>query len=242
MASLNLPVYALIEVRDASLAEQFLRAWLTRMSVPNIMQDNRSSFFAMRSYETAVENGQPPVFTLDVLLFVIRWKIFFTIRGNCLIIATQRRLLEELAAKEAPRLQTETNLETRLNYRAFNEVAETTRANWQEQIISSCIHNLGSLYALTSFRGLPPADWKKASLLINGYIPFCPLGGTYSFDEAADTVRCSIHGEALHPRQPWVPDPNAPLNKLFDSLQGVTASLRFTPEGIMTSVDLTYAP
>ena len=104
----------------------------------------------------------------------------------------------------------------------------------------SCLNNLGSLYALTSFRGIPPTDWNQASLLINGYVPFCPVGGTYSFVEAADAVCCSIHGDPLHPRQPLIPDPNAPLNKLFDSLQGVSASLRFTPEGIMTSVDLTF--
>ncbi|MBF0501037.1 MAG: hypothetical protein HQM09_12940 [Candidatus Riflebacteria bacterium] len=245
MGSLNLPVYGLIEIKNTVIAEQFLREWLFNWATENAKARdnfNRWRFFDVKVYETAMGTNQSPIFTLDMMALILRLRIFFTIKEGCIIIASQRQILQDLLASDAPRLKTETNLEVRVNYRSFKEVADATRIRWQEQVRDSCLNNIGSLYALSRFRGLSPTTWAQKSLLINGYIPICPVGGVYTLNEAADAVQCSIHGDPLHPRQPFMPDPKAPLNKFFDGMQGLSASLQFTPEGIMTRVDLEHTP
>lgn len=73
---------------------------------------------------------------------------------------------------------------------------------------------------------------------LRGYQPYCPSGGTYSVDEASGAVVWSIHGNQHNPKQPAYSDQTSPTMRLINSLDRVNARLSFTPEGLMTTVDI----
>ncbi|HNV71886.1 MAG TPA: hypothetical protein PKO06_19430, partial [Candidatus Ozemobacteraceae bacterium] len=238
LSALNLPIYAAIEVRDEETVLRFVREWLTFHTDENLRKQDlwNRSFFDFKTYETQAGEGRPTIHGLDLLLFILRYRFFFAVHQGHLLIATQRELLNELLDANLPRFRTRANIEMRLRYEAFDRVALTTKLNWQAQTRQACQNNLGLLYQLARYRRLPPGQWSSESLRVNGFIPFCPEGGTYQDEIERNCISCSIHGDHIAPRQPWKANANQPLNRFLDSLKELGGSLSFTPEGIMTRV------
>ncbi|OQA06085.1 MAG: hypothetical protein BWY66_02062 [bacterium ADurb.Bin374] len=233
--SLNLPVFSVVQVRDETLAARFLREFLDQLVRHSMGSESRfSDGLRLRTYETSLGTGKPSYHTLELGLFVVRFRFFFAIHDGALLISTQRGVLERMLNGPVERLQTTANLEFRLRYKAFDRISEATRLGWQEQVREACLNNLGSLYALSRLRGIPLESWSDESLRINGYVPFCPEGGVYRDEPGHGGIICSIHGTPEKSRQPESADTAQPLNRFVDSLEELIASLEFTPEGIFT--------
>jgi len=71
-----------------------------------------------------------------------------------------------------------------------------------------------------------------------GYRPVCPDGGTYRYDRAADAAVCSVHGSLYAPARLTAPPAGSPQGRLIHSLDRVLATLRFTDEGLQTTVEI----
>lgn len=237
--SLNLPVFGVVQVRDELLASRFLREFLDQLVRHSMGDESRfSDGLRLRTYETSLGKGKPSFHTLELGLFVVRFRFFFAIHEGTLLISTQRGVLERMLNGPVDRLKTTANLEFRLRYKAFDRISEATRLGWQEQVREACLNNLGSLYALSRLRGIPSKRWSDESLRINGYVPFCPEGGAYRDDPALGGIVCPVHGTPEKPRQPETADTAQPLNRFVDSLEELSASLEFTPEGIFTRTSI----
>ncbi|MFZ2961139.1 MAG: hypothetical protein WA705_30030 [Candidatus Ozemobacteraceae bacterium] len=260
LTGLNLPVYAAIKVKDEAKIERFLREWSASLKDESALQQSgrgRGGFSraVLYSWETLMPGEKPvTLHSLYFKLFILELRTFYAVSNGYLLIANQRRLIQELV-QNGGRLPEKTpagsstpstiptssemsNLGLHVYFDAFREIAEHSGLVRQEKMRESCLANLGSLHALRYFRGVLPADWDRMSLLVNGAVPFCPAGGHYEDDPACGGIRCSIHGDGYSPRQPFSPDTTLPLNQFLDTLKSVEAALSFTPEGIMTKVRL----
>ncbi len=241
--SLNLPVFGVVQVRDEPLAARFLREFLDQLVRYSMSDESRfSSGLRLRTYETSLGTGKPAFHTLELGLFVVRFRFFFAVHGGALLVSTQRSVIERMLNGPVDRLKTSANLEFRLRYKAFDRISEATRLGWQEQVREACLNNLGSLHALSRLRGIPPDRWNDESLRINGYVPFCPEGGAYRDEPGRGGIVCPVHGTPEYPRQPESADATQPLNRFVDSLEELTASLEFTPEGLFTRTTIRRKP
>jgi hypothetical protein len=71
-----------------------------------------------------------------------------------------------------------------------------------------------------------------------GYRLVCPDGGTYRYDAATGDAVSSIHGRLSQPvRREELPK-GSPLADLLDSVEAVLSGLRFTKEGVSTTLEI----
>ena len=102
----------------------------------------------------------------------------------------------------------------------------------------ACHQNLPLEAILIKALGLPPDTLGPTIAALRGYQPYCPSGGRYLVDERTGAVTCSLHGTAGKPKQPAAGDKASKTLTLVNSLERVNARLAFTPEGLMTTVDI----
>jgi|GEM_PF-1081798 len=241
LAGLNFPTYAAVAVKKPAAMERFIWEWLRSNQAENELdRAGRRSFLEieLNAYKAKQEGKEIPIFTLDLLLVLVRFHFFFAIHDGFLLASNRRDILLDLLGSGVGKFEAEANLLLRVVPERFKEVADTSRLLWQERIRKACLNNLGSLSALYHYRGILPADWAEKALPIIGYAPFCPLNGFYEIDPVFGEVRCSLHGSLDEPRQPLEYDSKQPLQAFFSSLKEVESSLQFTPEGVMTRVIL----
>ena len=65
---------------------------------------------------------------------------------------------------------------------------------------------------------------------------FCPERGRYLLSPDKKTVSCSVHGNALSPRQPSAPGQTNASSKLMRELTNMTATLSFMEDGLRAVV------
>lgn len=240
-SSLVLPVYASIPVRDEAAADRFVE----RLCAEASQAANRSltPFFRTWAETYRVEETDGvPVRSLSVTLFVLKFRLHFTVRDGFLCVATDRDVALDLARGRATLSTSTGNLVLRAFFRAFRESAKSLRIDWAERMRAACVGNLGSLRALALHRRVPAERLMAESLSVLGFAPMCPAGGAYSYDATREVAFCTAHGEPEAARQPREPDPAQPQQAFLDSLATLEVSLSMTPEGILTRVDLSRVP
>ena len=120
----------------------------------------------------------------------------------------------------------------------FKQLEETVNLGWQEDLRHACQKNLPLAAILLTTLGLPPDRLDATALGLRGYEPYCPSGGRYVVDAESGAVVCTVHGSRWRPRQPVASDQGSPTLRLVNSLERVNARLAFTPEGLMTTVEI----
>ena len=115
----------------------------------------------------------------------------------------------------------------------------TRSASWAENNRQACIANLGPLSSVgralpAGDKGTDPAGRAKQALALAEEVYavqfFCPEGGKYHLSADGRRCSCSIHGDALNPRQGLTPAPGAP--SAMDHFGGLTATLTFLEDGL----------
>ena len=119
-----------------------------------------------------------------------------------------------------------------------SDLEEASSIGYQEDLRHACQKNLPLAAILMRNLGVSSTGLGSTVEALRGYQPYCPSGGTYSVDEASGAVVCSIHGNRHNPKQPAYSDQTSPTMRLINSLDRVNARLSFTPEGLMTTVDI----
>lgn len=248
LSSINLPMYAVLELKDAPLTEKIIRSLL---GVAGARQnaDTRGGFedyYHLDHYAAGTHNGHP-VHALAVRLFVIKFRLHYAIASNRLIVSTKRYVLEEvldaLDGRDGARAEDPlANVHVDIRPQAFDKLKTATGRGWQERMRHACLKNLVPIRALIEYHGASAENVEDASRRVEGVTLRCPAGGTYRHDASRDLVYCTVHGDHRHPRQNAVATGKEPLVQFLQRLQDVSVSLRFTDEGIMTKVAFDLEP
>ena len=65
---------------------------------------------------------------------------------------------------------------------------------------------------------------------------FCPDHGDYAFDKGRDHVVCGVHGNREQSRQNPHLDDDSSFSRFIDSLEEITAALRFEEDAMIATV------
>jgi len=238
-SAINLPTYLTVKVTDPKKAEK---------SIPELFRAIGPREYSSRdelSLETySLENHRgKPVYVANFTLFVVKLRLYAAVVNDRLVIASRRDIVTDLldASAKGTTQKVEKhagNMELSVYRSAFKQLEEASSIGYQEELRHACQKNLPLAAILMRNLGLPPDSFASTAEALRGYQPYCPSGGTYRLDEASGAVVCSVHGNRYHPKQPAFSDQSSATMRLINSLERVNARLAFTPEGLMTTVDI----
>lgn len=237
-SALNLPTYLTVKVTDAVKAEQAIPS-LFRALAPGHDPDGE---FSVETYSIE-DHGGKAVYVANFNLWLIKLRLYSAVVDDRLVIASRRDIVTELmdAAKKRGGAKVVTHqgsMEMSVYRSAFKQLEEIAHLGWQEDLRHACHQNLPLAAILLTSLGLPPDSLGRTVAALRGFQPYCPSGGRYMIDEHTGMVACSLHGSAWKPKQPSAGDKTSKTLSLVNSLERINARLSFTPEGLMTTVDI----
>jgi len=237
-SALNLPTYLTVKVNDPRQAVEAIPRLFHALGP----QHGRGDDFAIETYSLEDHRGRP-LYVANFTLFVVKLRLYAAVVGDRLVIASRRDVITDLmdaATKKQGKsgAQHEGNMELSVYRSAFKELAEVVNLGWQEDQRHACQQNLPLAAIMLKGLGMPEDSLSKATFSLRGYQPYCPAGGRYIVDPQTGAVACTVHGSRSRPRQPAVGDESSPTLKLVNSLEKVNARLAFTPEGLMTTLEI----
>jgi hypothetical protein len=236
-SAINLPTYLTVKVTDPTAAERAIPGLFKALAPGR----GRGDDLSVETYSIEEFKGKP-LYVANFNLWFIKLRLYTAVVGDRLVVASRRDIVTDLlagsntsGAKGAERH--EGNMEMSVYRSAFKQLEDTVNLGWQEDLRHACHHNLPLAAVLLKSLGVP-ADRLDATVAgLRGYQPYCPSGGSYVVDKNG-TVACSVHGTAAAPRQPKETESGSKTLQLVNSLERVNARLAFTPEGLMTTVDI----
>jgi uncharacterized Zn finger protein (UPF0148 family) len=237
-SAINLPTYLTVKVTDPKKAEKSIPELFRSIGPKNSGRDELS----LETYTLENHRGKP-VYVANFTLFVVKLRLYAAVVDDRLVIASRRDIVTDLLDASAKGAATkvvkhEGNLELSVYRSAFKQLEEASSISYQEDLRHACQKNLPLAAILMRNLGVPSTGLGSTVEALRGYQPYCPSGGTYSVDEATGAVVCSVHGNRHNPKQPAYSDQTSPTMRLINSLDRVNARLTFTPEGLMTTVDI----
>jgi hypothetical protein len=109
---------------------------------------------------------------------------------------------------------------------------------FEQQARRVSLRNTAQVYLLGRCGAMEGRSVDAAASAHLGCRLVCPDGGTYAYDASHDTATCSIHGSLYHPIRLSSPPAGSPLSKLLGSLDRILAYLRFTKDGLETTLEI----
>lgn len=236
-SALNLPTYLTVKVTDAKKAEQSIPD-LFYMLAPG---RGRSDDLSVETYSIEEHRGKP-LYVANFNLWVLKLRLYSAVVDDRLVIASRKDIVSDLmdasAKGGAKVVKNEGNMEMSMYRSAFKQLEETVNLGWQEDLRHACHQNLPLAAILLRTMGLPAANLEDTISGLRGYQPYCPSGGRYVIDEKTGAATCTVHGTTWDPKQPAAGDKSSKTLSLVNTLERVNARLAFTPEGLMTTVDI----
>jgi hypothetical protein len=237
-SAINLPTYLTVKVTDSIKAEQSIPG-LFRALAPGHDQDGE---FSVDTYSIEDYHGKP-LYVASFNLWILKLRLYSAVVGDRLVIASRRDIVTDLMNAQASgaggKADThEGNMELSVYRSAFKQLEETVNLGWQEDLRHACHQNLPLASILLKSFGLAPDSFASTVAGLRGYQPYCPSGGRYVVDGTTGAVICTLHGTSREPKQPPASDKSSKTMELVNSLERVNARLAFTPQGLMTTVDI----
>lgn len=242
-SSINLPVYAVLDLKDEALAETFIQEML-KVLQRKFSAEGRRGFaeFGIEPYSAGEYKGHE-IDTLACRLFVIKFRLYYAIASNRLIVSTKRYVLEKaLDAIDTKQASDMANLQLKVRPRAFDKLRPIIKVGWQERMRDACLKNIGPVRVLVECHDATEKTLNAVSKKVEGVTMRCPSGGKYRYDNTRDIVYCSVHGNRNHPKQPLEVNENEGLIDFLNRMNDFYVSFRFTEEGIMTKIAVDLEP
>jgi hypothetical protein len=170
--------------------------------------------------------------------------IYYATIGDGFYVATQQVSLTGLIDRLAPGA-VENGAEAptdRANVYAFAApgaaagVRPVVAAILEAQAMKASIANLAQIELLGRCGLLEGRDQVAAARAYLGYRLVDPDGGAYRYDAASGMAESTHHGRRLTPVTLPAPPPGSSLASLIEELQTISAALRFTEDGLETTV------
>lgn len=237
-SALNLPTYLAVKVTDPKKAQESIPA-LFHALAPNY---TRVDDFSVETYSLEDHRGKP-LYVANFNIWLIKLRLYAAVVDDRLVIASRRDVVTELMdadvrGKGKKSVKQEGNFEMAIYRSAFKQLEEVASLGFQEDLRHSCLKNLPLAAIMLKSLGLPADSFTSTTVSLRGFEPYCPSGGRYQVDPKTGIVACSVHGTRFRPRQPAAGDQTSPTIKLVNSLERINARLAFTPDGLMTTVDI----
>ena len=252
LASLNSPVYLSFPVQDERAVDDFLERLDVEAAAGTRRQGGRrGEWFSFKwdYYKFNLKDGQAAR-AFSVRLGPAKLRFFAARIGRGLYLASKPFILEDLAAQQsqppAPDKESVGHAMARVRAQNWNEVLPDFNLGWAENERDACLNNLGPLMGISRAlaarpagqqSGTPASDPPALDLAdrLHAVHFFCPDGGSYLVSPDG-AVSCTVHGTALAPRQPTSPSPTSAADRAMRSLNDMSATLTFLPEGLHATV------
>jgi hypothetical protein len=237
LLALKLPVYATIDVDSREKAAQLLE----KLSHEVVLKgaDLGGVSITADAYRLP-DYQQHPMYVFCVQVYAVKLRLHVAVVGDQLVLATKPETLREVidvaGAKEPP--SPSAHLLLRLSRGGLRRAFDDVQLYWEEKARAACHRNISPIYNLVKLYGVAVEDVPRLSQAKYGVRYFCPDGGRYEFDAGRDEVSCSVHGNREHARQcPGLGEKTA-FTRFIDSLDEVTASLRFQEDALLGTIEI----
>lgn len=258
VAMLNTPVYASLPVKDAAVVDRFLKeneamvaAGARKLQRGNAIFGIETDYFS--APVTAEKTPDAPLMQAFAIRFgPVKFRVFSARIGKGFYVASKPFILEDIYTLEKNGVKGNSDAVghamVRVRANNWNQVLPDYRLAWAENQREACLNNLGMLAstarAYLAQNNTAPSG-EATGRAIHQYADqmhathfFCPEGGKYLLAANGKTMLCSVHGDALTPRQPAAPLNDSSLDKLMKSFSGATATLEFTEDGLRAVVSI----
>lgn len=243
-SSINLPIYAVLDLKNEAVAGQFIEEGLKLASRQSAAQNRGGRRETAVERYAAAPHGSHAVQTLVLRLFIVKIRLYYTMAHNKLVVATKRYVLDEVldaldvkASGTVPR--TEANLRVNVQPPAFQQLRSVVQTGWQERMREACLKNLENVRVLAELYGATSSTaLTEMARRIDGVSLRCPNQGEYRYDTERGIPYCTVHGDWNHPTQPAGVQETEGLVRFLASLKLLSVDFSFTPEGIRSKVTL----
>jgi hypothetical protein len=246
-SSINLPLYAVFDLKDEQMAKIFVRRIL-RIAQHLSARDRFSPFssFAVEPYSSGQYEGHQ-IDTVVLQFFMVKFRLHYAIASGRLIVSTKRYVLEEVLdslanLQPSSGLETAGNLQLNVRPQAFDKLRPVVRMGWQERMRKACLKNIEPVRVLVECYDATEQTLNETSMRVEGVTLRCPSGGEYRYDRDRGLVYCSAHGNNNHPRQPVEVRENEGLLDFIARMTDFSVRLTFTEDGLMTRVAFRLEP
>ncbi|HVC98296.1 MAG TPA: hypothetical protein VND64_31795 [Pirellulales bacterium] len=239
--STEMPVYVTIDVEDRGKADRLLEQLATRIFLRG---GNLLGLATTLDAYRLPDYREHAVYVLSYQLHALKIRQHVALVGDKIVAATNADILREVidaAANPVVREEVEAHLLLRLNRRAVDRLADELELYWAEKARLACHRNTISIYNLQALYEKPIDEVDNLSDAKYGVTYFCPDDGEYQYDRERDQVECSVHGNRQHSRQQVKLDRRSSFRVFFESIDEITASLRFNDDGLITTVEIVRA-
>jgi hypothetical protein len=242
IASLNMPVYLSIPVQDARIVDTFmdqldtLLAFVARERIGSGLFRVDQDFFEFPLSQGLNARGY------GLSIGPIKLRFFWSRIGNGLHIATKPFILEDILALQNSGSAGVNDADSvghamvRVRAQNWNQVLPDYKLSWAENDREACLSNLGLLTSIG--RAWPTEDARRAGDKLHGAHFFCPENGDYTRSPDGRFVICSVHGNAIAPKQPTTPGEQSAASRAMRDLTNVTTTLHFTGDGLRAVVNI----
>jgi hypothetical protein len=240
LSSITLPTALVVKVKDAVAAraavERMAMAWQFQAAANKSRWDQET----FSGYRLRDANGGDAVGVLSLTFFGVNLRVYYTVIGDQLYLATRRWLVDEVVKQGTalPRNNSEAepgHLRVRIEHAHLKSALAAVQAGWGESMRDACFRNLSDLKILHEADAVsdPIANVRQAL----AYTPYCPAGGRYGIGKHGEPA-CSVHGTVRAPSQPRELSDATSTAHWIDEFDEIDLALTFTPEGLKTRVRL----
>ncbi len=238
LMSTNLPVYVTIDFEDRQKAERLVTQFAERIF---LKQGNLGPLPTTLDAYRLPDYKEHPMYVLDGQVYALTLRLHIALVGDQFVLATRPEVLREVidASRNEPNPDAvKAHLLVRFNRRGLDRLRDNVEMYWAEKARRACHRNIMSIYNLHKLYHAPVGDIPELSQAKYGVRYFCPDNGEYSFDSERNQVVCSVHGNREHSRQPPGLNERSSFAEFINSLEEVTAALRYEDEALIATVNI----
>ncbi len=238
LAVATMPSYVSIEVGDrekaARLLEQLAKKYF-RQGGSTFGLPHQLDAYRLPDYKGTAQ------YVFSYQIYAVKLRLHVAVVGNQIVAATKPHVLRQVidaAASPPSAEQTPAQLFVRLNRRGLDRLESQLELYWGEKSRLACHRNAIALYNLVKLYNVPIDEAQRLAESKYGVRYFCPDHGRYEYDAARDEVVCSVHGNRGHSRQELRLDEEGSFAHFINSLDEVTAALRFEDQALLATVEI----